>query len=71
MTAVALDAFLSEKVRIDAALARLTALSDEHFNLEPDEIHWGHVGTLRRYREQLENVCASAFGEGEYAPAAE
>ena len=29
-----------------AMLARLAALSDEHFDVHPDEVHWGHVGTL-------------------------
>ena len=27
-------------------LARLAALSQDHFNVAPDEVNWGHVGTL-------------------------
>ena len=49
----ALDAFMARKAEIDAQLARLQALSDEHFNLSPDSIHWGHVGDLTRYAELL------------------
>ena len=27
-------------------LTRLQALSDDHFGYSPDEVTWGHVGTL-------------------------
>jgi len=40
----ALNAFIARKDRIDAMLARLQALSDDHFNTNPDEITWGHEG---------------------------
>jgi hypothetical protein len=42
----ALEAFLAAKFEIDAMLARLAAFSTDHFQASPDEIHWGHVGTL-------------------------
>ncbi len=48
-------------------LARLTALSDDHFNVAPDEIDWGHIGTLAHYAELLKRITDSAFKEGEYA----
>ena len=65
--AQALDAFIARKVEIDAMLARLTALSDEHFEVHPDEVHWGHVGTLAHYAELLKRITDSAFREGEHA----
>lgn len=65
--AQALDAFIARKVEIDAMLARLTALSDEHFDVHPDEVHWGHVGTLGHYAELLKRITDSAFREGEHA----
>jgi hypothetical protein len=65
--AQALDAFIARKVEIDAMLARLTALSDEHFDVHPDEVHWGHVGTLAQYAELLKRITDSAFREGEHA----
>jgi hypothetical protein len=43
----ALAAFDSKKAEIDAMLTWLHVLSDDHFNYSPDEIDWGHVGTLR------------------------
>jgi hypothetical protein len=61
----ALAAFVSKKAEIDAMVTRLQALSDDHFNYSPDEIDWGHVGTLGYYAELLKRVTDSAFQEGE------
>lgn len=63
----ALSAFMQRKAEIDTALARLQALSDEHFDVHPDEVHWGHVGTLAHYAELLKRITDSAFREGEHA----
>lgn len=63
-----LDAFIAKKAEIDTMLARLQALSDNHFNWNPDEVHWGHVGTLGHYAELLTRLTDSAFNEGEHAP---
>jgi len=63
----AIDAFIAAKLEIDDMLARLQALSDDHFNTNPDEINWADVGTLDHYRARLREVCDSAFHEGEYA----
>jgi hypothetical protein len=41
----ALAAFVAKKAEIDAMLARLQALSDDHFGYAPDEVTWAHVGT--------------------------
>lgn len=65
--AQALDAFIARKVEIDAMLARLAALSDEHFDIHTDKVHWGHVGTLAHYAELLKRITDSAFREGEHA----
>jgi hypothetical protein len=61
---MALAAFIARKTEIDAILARLTALSGEHF--APDEVGWGHVATLGSYLEQLRQVSDAAFHEGEH-----
>jgi hypothetical protein len=63
----ALAAFVQRKAEIDAMLARLQALSADHFNYSPDEIDWGHVDTLGYYAELLKRVTDSAFHEGEHA----
>ena len=67
MCRTALDAYIAKKIEIDSMLERLKALSDDHFNTAPDEINWGHVGTLAHYAELLKRITDSAFREGEHA----
>jgi hypothetical protein len=63
----ALAAFVSRKAEIDAMLTRLQALSDEHFGVAPDEVTWGHVGSLGHYAELLKRITDMAFNEGDHA----
>ena len=63
----ALAAFIGKKAEIDEMLARLQALSADHFNAHPDEINWAMVGSLEHYARQLKRITDSAFSEGEYA----
>ncbi len=67
MRRTALDAYIARKTEIDSMLARLAALSDDHFNTAPDEVTWADVGTLAHYAELLKRITDSAFREGEYA----
>ena len=67
MRRTTLDAYIAKKTEIDTMLARLKMLSDDHFNVAPDEINWGHVGTLAHYAELLKRITDSAFKEGEHA----
>jgi hypothetical protein len=63
----ALAAFVQKKLEIDTMLARLQALSDDHFTYGPDKIGWDHVGTLGYYAELLKRITDMAFSEGEHA----
>ena len=63
----ALAVFLAAKAEIDAMLARLQALSADHFDVLPDEVNWGHVGNLTHYASLLRQISDSAFKEGEHA----
>lgn len=45
----ALDAFIAAKTEIDVMLARLVAHSADHFGYSPDDVTWGHVGTLDHF----------------------
>jgi len=63
----ALAAFMTRKAEIDSMLARLQALSDDHFEANPDGIHWGHVGDLADISKNLREICDRAFQEGEYS----
>ena len=63
----ALDAFITTKFQIDAMLERLKTLSADDFETSPDEINWGHVGTLNHYASLLRQITDAAFKEGEHA----
>jgi hypothetical protein len=63
----ALAAFVQRKAEIDAMLTRLQALGDEHFGVAPDEVTWGHVGSLEHHAELLKRITDMAFNEGEHA----
>jgi hypothetical protein len=62
-----LAAFVSRKREIDIMLARLQALSDDHFGYSPDEITWSHAEGLAHYAELLKRITDQAFNEGEHA----
>ena len=63
----ALESFLATKRRIDDMLARIQTLSADHFDTDPDAIHWGDVGTLNHYSSLLRQITDIAFSEGECA----
>ncbi len=63
----ALAAFVSKKAKIDAMLARLQGLSEDHFGYSPDEITWSHAEGLAHYAELLKRITDQAFNEGEHA----
>ena len=48
-------------------LARLAAHSADHFGYSPEEVNWGHVGTLDHYRARLREITDMAFREGGHA----
>ncbi|MCE8540120.1 hypothetical protein KBY27_21870 [Ruegeria pomeroyi] len=63
----ALAAFIAKKAEIDVMLARLQALSDDHFGFDPEAINWGSVGSIASVAEDLGHVTDFLFGEGEHA----
>jgi hypothetical protein len=63
----ALAAFVARKTEIDTILARLSALSAEHFHRAPKNVTWADVGTLGCYPDGLRKVSDLAFHEGEHA----
>ena len=63
----ALATFMARKGEIDTMLARLQALSGEHFHANPEDINWGNVGTLVNIATKLREITGSAFSEGEFA----
>ena len=63
----ALDSFITKKYEIDQALEKLQTLSEEHFNIHPDDIDWGHVSTLEHYASLLKQITDIAFRKGEHS----
>ncbi|MCV2449372.1 hypothetical protein [Paracoccus sp. DMF] len=63
----ALAAFIAKKAEIDAMLARLQALSDDHFGADPERLNWADVGSLEYHTRLLRQISDFAFGEGEHA----
>ena len=63
----AMAAFVARKAEIDAMLARLQALSDDHFDVGPDEVTWSHVDEVAHYADLLRQITDMAFNEGEHA----
>lgn len=48
-------------------LARLQALSDDHFEVHPDDVNWSHVDHVAHYANLLQQITDMAFNEGEHA----
>ncbi len=63
----ALAAFIGKKAEIDEMLARLQALSDDHFGFDPEAVNWGSVGSISHVASDLREITDFLFGEGEFA----
>jgi hypothetical protein len=59
----ALDRFIVIVCDMRDALTELHGIADDHFNLAPEEIHWGHVGDVARTLEGLKEILATIRGE--------
>lgn len=52
-----LDEFMATKAALDAKIKALTALSDDHFDVLPDDVTWADVGMLNRANVLLAELC--------------
>lgn len=58
----ALETFLARKSEIDQQiLAELQQLCEDHFNVAPDEVNWGHVGSISHTLELLRRAKDEAL----------
>ena len=53
----ALATFIARKSEIDDLLARIQGASADHFKANPDEVHWGHAGSLGHVAEKLREIA--------------
>ena len=52
----AIDAYLAKTAAIQAKIAQLQQLADDHFKHDADNINWGHVGDLDRIEAALDEI---------------
>ena len=64
---VDLAAFIAAKAEIDTMLARLQALSDDHFGADPEANNWADGDTIQNRATLLREITDMACKEGEYA----
>ena len=64
---IAVEAFIAAKLEFDDLLERLKDKSDDHFDVDPDRVDWGHVGTLNKHLADLREIGDAVFKEGEFA----
>ena len=43
---------------INARLADIQSVVDDHLDADPDKLHWGNVGDAKRLLADLENITA-------------
>jgi hypothetical protein len=60
----AAEAFAKAQREIETALARLT---EHDFSVDPENINWGHVGTMNAFAAKLREVTDAVFKEGDHA----
>jgi hypothetical protein len=61
----ALDAFLAAMGGIREQLARLQSAADDHLGVEPESVHWGHVGSAQHLLELLTEAADFISGTSE------
>ena len=63
----AVEAFIAAKLEFDDLLERLKDKSDDHFDVDPERVDWGHVGTLNKHLADLREIGDAVFKEGKFA----
>ena len=59
----ALNRFVGIVGEIRTALDAISEATDDHFDVLPSEVHWGHVGDAARTLEGLQEILAAIRGE--------
>jgi hypothetical protein len=59
----ALDRFLETVCEIRTTLEAIQEAADNHFDVMPEEVTWGHVGDANRTLAGLKEILAAIRGE--------
>ena len=62
----ALGAFMAKIAEAQSLLAELQAHVDDHMGASPEEINYGHVGSVGYMVEKLAELTDWALGRGEH-----
>jgi len=54
----AVDAFVDRVHEIRELLDIIRAAADEHFEVDPENVNWGHVGNVAHIASELRDVVA-------------
>lgn len=65
--ATALDSFITIIAEMNDRLDELKAFAENHMNVDPDSVNWGHVGSAQHFLDALTELTDKAYGRGEYA----
>lgn len=55
----AVKAFIGTSAEITERLEMLKAYVDDHMEIAPEAVHWGHVGTAQHVLEMLKEITVS------------
>lgn len=59
----ALDRFVAVVADIRTTLEALQGAANDHFDVSPEDVHWGHVSDVERTLAGLKEILAVIRGE--------
>lgn len=63
----ALMAFMTKIAEAKTLLDELQNYVDDHMEVSPDDVHWGHVGDAERLLQNVTAITDWVFNRGECA----
>lgn len=57
MNKQAVDAFMAKTESAQMLLKQIQVELDDHMNVDPDHLHWGHVGDATHVLESLRDIA--------------
>ena len=67
MTTDATTAYVQKIGKLIGLLEALQTAAENHFDTNPDDINWGHVGSLNAVVDRVQEAHDMALRQSEYA----